>query len=249
MGAARRGAVRAVSIVLGLYAASAFVVPTLAPVAINDDFLYARSVGVLLEQGELRVFPESVSTLVLQVGWGGAVGGAFGESFGVLRTSTVAFSILAGWATYGLCRELGVDRSRSALGTAVVVFNPLAYALSFTFMTDAYLTGLITMSVWCFVRGMRSGEPDGWWFALGSVVASMAFLVGHAGILVPLGVLTWLVVSRRLRWGRAGAALVARVALLPAAALTAHLPASSMLRTGDPGSSGSVTTPGLGSRR
>lgn len=211
-----------VAFILVLYGASAFVVPTLAPVAINDDFLYARSVEVLREQGELRIFPESVSTLVVQIGWGAAWTAIFGESFGVLRASTVAFSLLAGWAMYGLCRELGVDRTRSALGTALVVFNPLAYATSFSFMSDSYLTGLVTVSVWCYLRGLRRDEPDARWTTLGSVAASMAFLVRHAGALVPLGVLTWLLVSRRLRLDRPGLALVARVALLPLVAVVGH---------------------------
>jgi hypothetical protein len=34
-------------VVLGLFGASAFIVPTLAPVAVSDDFLYARSVHAL----------------------------------------------------------------------------------------------------------------------------------------------------------------------------------------------------------
>lgn len=216
-------------------------VPTLAPVAINDDFLYARSVEVLRTHGELRIFPQTVSTLVLQVGWGAAWTAVFGESFGVLRASTVAFSLLAGWAMYGLCRELGVDRTRSALGTALVVFNPLAYATSFSFMSDSYLTGLVTISVWCFVRGLRGDEPDVRWTVLGSVAASMAFLVRQAGALVPLGVLTWLLVSRRLRFDRASLALVARVVLLPSLAVLGH---ARWLRSSSDGQEHSVDVAG-----
>ena len=212
----------AVTGVLILYGASALVVPTLAPVAVNDDFLYARSAEILASRGELRIFPESVSTLVLQVGWGAIWVRIFGASFGVLRASTVTFWLLAGWAMYGLCRQLGVERARSALGAAIVLFNPLAYALSFTFMSDAYLTGLVIVSTWCFVRGFRDAAPAAGWVLLGSAVASMAFLVRQPGALVPLAILTWLLVSRRLTFDRAGVGLVARVALLPAVTVAGY---------------------------
>ena len=43
--------------VLGIYGASAFVVPTLAPVAISDDFLYFRSVEMLVSDHRLVILP------------------------------------------------------------------------------------------------------------------------------------------------------------------------------------------------
>ena len=127
----------------------------------------------------------------------------FGETFGVLRLATVVFTAASALAVYGLCRQLGVDQRRSArLGTAIYLFNPLGYVLSFTFMTDGYFTGLVAISAYCYVRGLARVEPEDKWVQLGSVAAALAFLVRQQGILLPLGVLTYLVASGRLRRDR-----------------------------------------------
>lgn len=175
---------------------SAFVVPTLAPVAISDDFVYARSVESLVHDGELRILP-AAATAVFPVLWGGLFSAVFGVSFGVLRVSTFVLWLVAGWACYGLCRELGVDRSRSALGAAVFWWQPLGYVLAFTFMTDPFFTALLVMAAYGFVRGFgREGARR--WVVAGSAAAGLAFLVRQHGLLIPLAVLTWLALTRRL---------------------------------------------------
>ena len=91
--AARSGRAHwAILLVLGLFGASAFIVPTLAPVAVSDDFLYARSVYTLLSDGKLVILPATAATLVFQVGWGAVFAGIFGPSFGVIGVSTVVFT-------------------------------------------------------------------------------------------------------------------------------------------------------------
>jgi Dolichyl-phosphate-mannose-protein mannosyltransferase len=223
LAAVRRGRVHgAVVLVLGLYAASAFVVPTLAPVAVSDDFLYARSVDVLLSDGELLILPASAATLVFQVVWGGLFAGIFGHSFGVLRVGTVVFTLASTIAVYGLCKELGLDNIRSSLGAAVFLFNPLGYVLSFTFMTESYFVGLLAFSAFFYARGLGDGEVRERWIVAGSVAAALAFLVRHQGILVPLGVLTYLGVSGRLRRDRPSLRLVFQVLLVPALAAAAY---------------------------
>jgi 4-amino-4-deoxy-L-arabinose transferase-like glycosyltransferase len=203
------------ALVLTAFAGAAFLIPTLAPVAVNDDFLYARSVEILVRDHDVRVLPAAAMTLVFQIGWGGLFASVFGDSLGVLRAATVTFSGIGGVAMYALCRELKVSPARSALGAAVFLFNPISLALSYTFMTDTYLLTLVTLAVWCHVRGLRTGEPDVGWTIAGSVLTGCAFLVRQPGILVAVGVLTFLVLARRLRFDRRSLAVVARVALAP----------------------------------
>lgn len=215
--AVRSGRVHwALLLVLGLFGASAFIVPTLAPVAVSDDFLYARSVHALLSHGELVILPATAATLVFQVVWGAVFAGVFGESFGVLRVATVVFTLGSSLAVYGLCKELGVDTLRSALGTAIFLFNPLGYLFSFTFMTDSYFVGLVTIAAYGYVRGLAKDEVRDRWILAGSVAAALAFLVRHQGLLVPIAVLTYLGASGRLRRDRSSLRLLARVLLVPA---------------------------------
>lgn len=210
-------------VVLGAYVASAFVVPTLAPVGVSDDFVYARSVDILVSDGKMVILPATAATLVFQAVWGALFSAIFGHSFGVLRVATVVFTLGSSVALYGLCREMGVNKARSALGAAVFLFNPLSYVLSFTFMTDPYLVGLLTMSAFCYVRALRDGEIQDRWMVAGSVVAALAFLVRHQGILIPLGVVTYLYLSRRLRRDRPSLRVVLQALLVPVVVAIAYL--------------------------
>jgi len=213
---------RALVAVLALYAASAVIVPTFTAAPVSDDWVYVRSVEILVRQGELRILDLSVITLVFQVLWGALFSTIFGMSFGALRLSTVVLMFLSGWACYGVCRELGVERGRSALGAAAYLFNPLSYVLGFSFMTDPQFTALLVIATYFHLRGLqpgRVGERATWW---GSAVAALAFLTRQQGALIPLAVVVFLVLSGRLRvWPRprwADVRLFARVVALPAAA-------------------------------
>ena len=99
----------AVLVVLGGYIGAAFVIPTLANVAITDDWVYYRSVESLLVQHQLRIHDLSSAALVFQIAWGGLFAALLGLSFGALRISTIAIVGASGLAWYGLARELGVE--------------------------------------------------------------------------------------------------------------------------------------------
>lgn len=208
--------------VLAAFALTALVVPTLAPVSVSDDALYARTMERLFGQHELRVLPLAQMTLVFQVGWAGLFGLLFGDSLGVFRVSTVVMTMIGGGALYALCRELGVDRGRSALGAAVYLFNPLTYVLGFSFMTDGSFAAMLIVAVAVYVRGLRREPIAPAWVLAGSVAASAAFLIRQQGALIPLGVATSLLVSRVVRFDRAGLRMLARVLLVPALTIVGY---------------------------
>ena len=203
--------------VLALYALTTLIVPTLAPVPVGDDWVYARSVELLVREGRLRIFDLTVVTLLFQLVWGALFAWTFGMSFGTLRVATVVLVLLSGWALYGLCRELGISPGRSVLGVAAYLFHPLAFVLSFTFMSDPYFTALLVIATFLYARGLRPGAAGARATLLGSLVAALAFLVRQQGALIPFAVVTYLLVSRRLRPSRAGLALFARVVAIPVA--------------------------------
>ncbi|MCU1428606.1 MAG: hypothetical protein JWL83_2606 [Actinomycetia bacterium] len=210
------------SIVLAAFVASTFLMPTLVSFGVSDDFLYAHSVDQLVSHGNLVVFPATAATLLFQVAWGAAFTAVFGHSFAVLRVATLTMTVIGAVATYALARELRVDRVRSALGTAACLFNPIAYVLAFTFMTDDYLVSLIAIATYAYARALRRDVVDGRWMVAGSAAASAAFLVRHQGALVSIGVLTYLLVAHRLHRDRATLRVVAQAALLPFIVVVAY---------------------------
>ncbi|MDP9366527.1 MAG: glycosyltransferase family 39 protein [Chloroflexota bacterium] len=209
--------------VLGVYAMSAFLVPTLAPVATTDDWGYARSVEILYHDGRLEIFPVVAATAVFQVVWGALFALLFEPTLGIFRLSTVVMVGLGGWSLYGLCRALGVDRVRAALGAAAYLFNPLTFVLAFTFMTDPHFTSLLLIATYGYARGLEPGAVGACFTLFGSAVAALAFLTRQQGALIPLAVAGYLLFTRRLAPNRAGLAALLRVGALPALAAAGYL--------------------------
>lgn len=203
------------SVLVG-YILAAFLIPTLAPVSISDDWTYARSVEYLVNDGRFHILPIAAATQVFQLFWGASFAFIFGMSFGVLRVSTIALVLLSGLAMYGMCRELGVDPSRSALGVAVYLFNPVLFPITYSFMSDPHFLALLVISSYWYLRGLRPGADGDRALVAGSVVAALAVLQRPHGAMIPLGVVTYLLVSGRLRADRAGAIRFARIVAIPA---------------------------------
>ena len=200
-----------------LYLLAILIIPVMTPVAIGDDWVYARSVEILINEGRVRILDLSVVTLVWQVLWGGLFAAVLGPTFGAMRLSTVVITGIAGLACYGACRQVGVSQGRAALGAALYLFNPLLFSISYSFMSDAHFVALLTISAYCYLRGLRPDRLSTTFILLGAFVAGLAFLERQQGVLIPLAVVTYLFLSGRMRPNRAGVVLFAQVVSIPAA--------------------------------
>jgi hypothetical protein len=199
-----------------LFAIAAMIVPTMTNIATTDDWGYTRSVEILYWDIELKIFPVVAATAVGQVLWGGLFALIFGMTLGVMRLSTVVMVALGAIALYAILRQLGVSKGRSATGMALYLFNPLTFVLSFTFMTDPHFTSIMLISLALYLRGLRLDDEIGRLVVLGSVVAGYAFLVRQQGAFIPVAIVLWLIVSRRLPLNGTGLRRGVQVALAPA---------------------------------
>lgn len=199
------------------FLATAFVVPILTPIATTDDWAYTRSVEILYHERRLEIFPVVAATAVFQVAWATLFAILIEPSFGVVRLSTLVMTALGGWALYGILRRLGVSRNRGALGAAAYVFNPLTFALSYSFMTDPHFTALLLIAIYFYLGDVEADSRWGWSTLAGSAAASAAFLTRQQGALIPFAVAMFLLFSHRLTFDRRGLARLLRVAALPAA--------------------------------
>jgi hypothetical protein len=207
---------RGVLAVLAGFALAAMVLPTMTPVALWDDWMYARSVEDLVLRGHLRIHELSAANLLFQVLWSWPFAKLFGMTFGVLRLSTVVLVGLSGWALYGLLRELRIERGLAALGAALYLFNPLGLVLTYSFMTDGQFTALLVVAAYGYVRGLRGDARAGWFTVAGSVAAGLAFLERQGAAFIVLAVVGYLLLGRQIRLDRRGVVMVARVAAAPA---------------------------------
>jgi hypothetical protein len=204
--------------VILLYIVAIFIIPTEAPVGISDDWTYYLSVDNLVTHGRFDILSVSAATMVFQLFWGGLFGFIFGMSFGVLRMSTIVITLLGGLAVFGMARELGVRRERAALGMAVYLFNPILFAVTYSFMTDPHYLALLAMSSYFYLRGLRSGNEQTRYILYGAAIASLGVLQRPHAALIPFAVVLFLVLTRRLWFDRAGINRFLEIVALPAGA-------------------------------
>lgn len=207
--------------VMAAFVTSAFIVPTMAPVAISDDWVYIRSSEILLRDGHFEILAVASSNLLFQVLWGALFALLFGPGLGVYRLSIVVLWFLSAFAFYGLLLQLTRSHTRSALGAAIYVFNPLGYSLAFTFMTDAPFVAVMTIAVWAYARGLgREREHLGWVIA-GSLASVCAVLIRQPGVFIPAGAILAVLLDGRLRLTSRGVRLALAITGAPFVAYVA----------------------------
>lgn len=210
------------TVVVAVYALSCLVVPVRTNVSVSDDWVYIRQAHDLAFHGHLHVPDQAAANAVFDIVWGAAFARVFGSAFWVLRLSSIVLTLAGGFAFYWLCCRLGADRTLSGLATGLFLFNPLVYVLTFTFMTDAHFMALLVIATGCYVRGLGD-DPIADRFAwAGSAVAGLAYLSRQQGLLIPVAVVGFLLVTRRVAWDGAGLRNVARVAAVPAIVAVVH---------------------------
>ncbi|CAN5626369.1 glycosyltransferase family 39 protein [soil metagenome] len=205
-----------IAAVLGAFLFIAFWVPVMTPVATTDDWGYSRSVEILVDEHRLTVFPVVAATAVFQILWGSLFAIFIDNILGAVRVSTVVMVAIGGLALYDICRRLGVDQVRSAIGVAVYLFNPLTFVLSYTFMTDPHFASVMLVATMASVRAVtKEGEISVAWLLVGSVAAGAAILIRQQGILIPVSVLAVLVVSGQVDRTRVSLHRVTAVLAVP----------------------------------
>lgn len=201
--------------VVAAYLATTLVVPVLAPVAIGDDWIYARAALTLYEEQRLRILEPAAAIAVFEAAWGALAAWVFGFSFGALRASTVVLTAAGAVGVFGLATALGARRAHATVGAALFLFNPLNFVLSYTFMTDPHFLALTSLAAWCYVRGLRIDAPHERFILAGSVFSALSLLSRQQGVLLPATITFYLVVAGRLRFSMRSIRLLVYILLVP----------------------------------
>jgi hypothetical protein len=165
---------------------------------ISDDWAYAQSVRHFLNTGEVHISDWASTTLVFQIYWGALFAKILGGfSFSALRLSTLVMSFIGCYALYDLLCQYELAPTEALLGAVVLAVNPIYIYLSYTFLSDIFLFGLMLVSSTLYVRGVKR-ESNGFLLA-GSVCAAAAYLARQLGILLPLGLAATLLLSAKHR--------------------------------------------------
>ena len=152
---------------------------------LNDDWVYARAVRSIVEEGNFTLAGgNAAANLIAQAFWGALFCLPFGFSFSALRLSTLVLGLLGVLATYGLLREVGAGRLMAFGGALLIALNPIYFGLSNTFMTDVPFFAAATMALYFFIKGLKSDRPLE--LILGTVFSCLSLFIRQNGMIIPL---------------------------------------------------------------
>jgi hypothetical protein len=176
--------VPALALLSVLWLGAALVIDPSGEFPVVDDWAYAQSVQALIEGRGFLLSDWTAANLASQVLWGAGFASIFGYSMTVLRWSTLVLGLLGGLAIFRLFRLSGVARETALLGALVSIFNPLYFALAFSFMSDVPYTAMQFIAMWLIAEGVIARGPVRQ--ALGWCAALAALLCRQIGLFIPL---------------------------------------------------------------
>lgn len=167
-----------------LWAVAAIVVNPIGEFPLLDDWSYSQTVQRLLQTGEYRPIGWSSMSLVSNVLWGSVFCLPGGFSFTALRVSTIVAAFLGIVGMYVFARDLHAPRWLSLLSSLCLGFNPVYFALSYTFMTDV---PFIAMAIWALLFLCRSLTTNSIRpLLIGTALAISTTLSRQPGLSIPL---------------------------------------------------------------
>jgi len=127
---------------------SLFLINPIGEFPLNDDWAYAEAVKRFVETGSYAINDWPAMTLLTHILWGSLFCWIFGFFFTVLRMANLIAAVGVAILFYRLLKKLNASEKIALIATALLLFNPLFYSLSNTFMTDITFLFLVLWS--CF---------------------------------------------------------------------------------------------------
>ncbi|MBM3290165.1 MAG: glycosyltransferase family 39 protein [Candidatus Hydrogenedentes bacterium] len=151
---------------------------------LNDDWVYAKMVQALVDDGRFGTSPLANAFALTQTLYAAPLVELLGFSFTLLRLTTVFMGWVTVCFTAFTARELGLSNRNAVLAALTVFVNPLFINLSYTFMTDVPFCAFASISTFYFVRALRSPTTAN--VLCGTLFSIAAYYERQFGALIPL---------------------------------------------------------------
>lgn len=178
---------------IGIFLVSIFIVNPLGDFPLNDDWSYADSVWKLYQENTLTINFWPAMTLVVQIVWGTIFCKLFGLSYLSLRISTLVSSLVGIILIYRFGMLLTKRKDISFILALTLLFNPLYFSLSYTFMTDVHFLTCTLFAAYYFYRYIQ--HPVTKYLILGSIFSVVATMIRQPGIVFPFALTTTLLIT------------------------------------------------------
>ena len=151
---------------------------------LNDDWAYAFATRTLIASGTWQPTTWPAMPHISKALWAAPICAASTCNFDDLRLTTLLASLVLLLAIFLLLNLSRRGNPVLLAAMVLVTFNPIAYTLSFTFMTDILFSALITISALLFIISLKRDSVV--LVVFGTVVALAATLSRQLGLCVPL---------------------------------------------------------------
>lgn len=165
---------------------------------LNDDWSYAISVLSIEGVGRLDIGEWPAMTLATHVVWGYLFTKVLGFSFLSLRISTWVSMCIGMYSLYSLGTKLSGNKIKAALMSAVLLYNPIYFNMSNTYMTDVNFVTLLILSMHLAYDFF---DKPNYTRIIGMLVLSCAItLLRQFGIIVPVAFLAATIFLKERKW-------------------------------------------------
>ncbi len=180
-----------------LFLISEIIVDPRGEFPLNDDWAYTKSV-LFLHEGKVDIGEWPAMTLISHLLWGFLFTKTLGFSFFALRLSVIISSLAGILVFFALLRKWSNSVAVAFSGAMVLLFSPLYFNLSNTFMTDVSFNTLLIFSVYAATRFFESRHLI--WFVLVIVLSLILVLMRQFGIIVPACFFIGLFFLKEKKW-------------------------------------------------
>lgn len=149
-----------------------------------DDWCYAQIVLYFDKEGSINLGNFPAMTLYTHVLWGYFFTHLFGFSFMVLRISSFISAIAGFWFLNKLVLQISGNKIVAFMSCLIIMFHPLAFSLTNTFMTDVNFNTLVIICCYLLYNYFRTAHIAYYvFFSLCSVAIT---LTRQYGIVFPV---------------------------------------------------------------
>ncbi len=166
---------------------------------LNDDWAFALSAFKFARGGGVDYFEWAAMPQLGMWVWAYPAISFLGTSNAALRLSTIVLSWIGISAFRDLLRQAGLGPWLASFGACVLLFNPVFFMLTATFMTDVPALSFSLLALACYQRGFE--DRGRWWFqAAGCLAAILAGVTRQNALAVPVVAAILLWQRPALRW-------------------------------------------------
>jgi hypothetical protein len=199
--------------VLGAWAAAIAVIHPRGNFPLLDDWDFSIATFNFARTGHFHFTPFTAVSLRAMVLWGAAWVRVFGQSFEVLRASTLALSALTIVVIHEILRRAGVPRFGRIVGTLAFAFHPIFLWSSCTYMTEVPFVCASAIAFLLIWRGLERESVA--LLIAGCCAAIVSCFIRQTGVINLIAPLLVVIVKRKpMRFAAVLAGAIAAVGIV-----------------------------------